>query len=619
VTSAIAAAPDPPASPARPEPGDVLRALFRYVRSAAIANRRPDLATTIEIALKRLDRPETVVLVAGEFKQGKSSLINALLGVAACPVDDDLATAAVTVVRHGPELEIAVRRRDGREVVVDAIRADELADYVTERGNPGNSRGVEVVEIRAPNRLLEQGWAFIDTPGIGGLSPAQAAAALAFLPLAHALLFVSDASAELTHVELDFLGRARETCPTVLLALTKIDLHPAWRRIEAANREHLASRGLDCRVIPVSSTLRVAALTRVDGELNEESGVPSLLTTLQRDVLAEARAGAQDRAVADGRRVLRQLRVPLEREAAALADPTRVAGMEEELASARERLAVLRGPAARWGQRLNDGFTELASSVDYRFRAVMRGTLRRAEEEIDEVDPAAGWDAMSDALQGDVARAVGEISADLVDGSRAIRAELAALLRDDTRDSDHESDAGLEVGDLWSGKPVTRAGVQARVGMGFGALRGAQSGVLMLGMLGNLFNLALIGPVLIGGAAIFAGKSLLDERKRLLGQRRQEARVAVRQYVDDVQFEVGTRMRDMLRELQRDIRDDTTARLEELQRTYGEISTRLEGALRQDTATRSQRNADIDEELRALHDLDGRLARLPAGTAQPPA
>ena len=90
---------------------DAVRTLLGHVGRAARANKRPDLDGTITLALQRLDRPETVVLVAGEFKQGKSSLINALLGVAACPVDDDLATAAVTVVRDGPKVEITVRRR----------------------------------------------------------------------------------------------------------------------------------------------------------------------------------------------------------------------------------------------------------------------------------------------------------------------------------------------------------------------------------------------------------------------------------------------------------------------------------------------------------------------------
>ena len=596
---------------------DVVRTLLGHTRSAAKANARPDLEAAIRLSLQRLDRPETVVLVAGEFKQGKSSLINALLGVAACPVDDDLATAVVTVVRHGPALQISVRRRVDRELVTEAIGPDQLKDFVTERGNPGNSRGVEVIEIQVPNRLLERGWAFIDTPGIGGLNPAQAAAALAFLPLANAMLFVTDASAELTAVELDFLARARDTCPIILVAHSKTDLYPAWRQIEAADREHLAARGLDVRGFPVSSVLRVAALARTDAGLDAESGIPALLAALQQDVLEDARAGALERAVNDGRRVIGQLRLPMEREAAALRDPQRAAALEQELAGARERLALLRGPAARWGQRLGDGFSELAASVDYRFRGVMRATLRQAEEEIDTVDPADGWDAMSAELQAGVATAVGEISADLVAGSRAIRDELAELIHDDAVRAGEDAAAGLEVGELWSGKPITKAGMKARVGMGFGALRGAQSGVFLLGMLGNLFSLALIGPVLLGGAAVFAGKSVLDERRRLLAQRRQEARAAVRQYLDDVQFEVGTRMRDMLRELQRDIRDDTTARLDELQRTYADATARLEGTLRQDAAARTQRTAELDQEIKALVDLDAHLDRAARSAASP--
>ena len=40
------------------------------------------------------------VLVVGEFKQGKSQLVNALVNAPVCPVDDDIATAVPTVVRH---------------------------------------------------------------------------------------------------------------------------------------------------------------------------------------------------------------------------------------------------------------------------------------------------------------------------------------------------------------------------------------------------------------------------------------------------------------------------------------------------------------------------------------
>ena len=79
---------------------------------------RKDLVDRATAAAARLDRPGTVVCVVGEFKQGKSSLVNALLGQAVCPVDDDLATSAITLVRFADEPGAVVRMRgdDGQPV-----------------------------------------------------------------------------------------------------------------------------------------------------------------------------------------------------------------------------------------------------------------------------------------------------------------------------------------------------------------------------------------------------------------------------------------------------------------------------------------------------------------------
>src|SRR5438128_2252346 len=70
---------------------------------AANAYQRPDLAERLAHARARLVDPLFHVLVVGEFKQGKSSLINALLGVDVCPVDDDVATAVPTILRYAVE------------------------------------------------------------------------------------------------------------------------------------------------------------------------------------------------------------------------------------------------------------------------------------------------------------------------------------------------------------------------------------------------------------------------------------------------------------------------------------------------------------------------------------
>ena len=209
---------------------------------------RNDFAQRLAAASARVRRPATIVCVVGEFKQGKSSLVNALLGRAICPVDDDIATSAITLIRYGPEPRVEVRRRVDEGVVVETVQPSELTQWVSERGNPDNVRNVERVDISVPHPLLANGLAIVDTPGMGGLGAGHAAATLAFLPFADGLIFVTDASSELSAPEAEFLDRADELCPQVLFVLTKTDLYPAWRRIsaidDALRSEHAGHQGV---------------------------------------------------------------------------------------------------------------------------------------------------------------------------------------------------------------------------------------------------------------------------------------------------------------------------------------------------------------------------------------
>ena len=118
------------------------------------------------VVRSRIGRSETVVCVVGEFKQGKSALINALLGADVCPVDDDLATMAVTVVRHGDptERDRPPARRRRRRSSRRSSRTT-LAAWVTERGQPGQPARGRAVEVGLPHPFLERGITLVDTPG----------------------------------------------------------------------------------------------------------------------------------------------------------------------------------------------------------------------------------------------------------------------------------------------------------------------------------------------------------------------------------------------------------------------------------------------------------------------
>ncbi|HET9757174.1 MAG TPA: dynamin family protein, partial [Candidatus Limnocylindrales bacterium] len=181
-----------------------LDAVVGDVRSIARNLDRDDLADRLDDIRRRAARTDTVVCVVGEFKKGKSALINALLGAPVCPVDDDLATAAVTVVRYGETPSATVHRREGGEAIVEAIEPTAVPDWAQEPVGRDHRPQVDLVEVRIPNPLLEGGLTLVDTPGVGGLNAGHAAATLAFLPSADALVFVTDASAELSGPELEF-------------------------------------------------------------------------------------------------------------------------------------------------------------------------------------------------------------------------------------------------------------------------------------------------------------------------------------------------------------------------------------------------------------------------------
>lgn len=590
---------------------EATQGLLQLAREACIAYERRDLLRRIDTAEERLGRPDTVVCVVGEFKQGKSALVNGMLGSEVCPVDDDIATSAVTVLRHAHAPTVKVRRRDTREVIEEVIDPPDLPYYTTEQGNPDNQKHVEIVEVGVPNSLLGRGLTLVDTPGVGGLNSGHVAATLAFLPTADALVFVSDASAELSEPEIAFLEQATKICPTFIFALTKIDLYPEWRRIAEIDLQHLRNRGIEVSLNPVSSELRAAAFARQDAELNRDSGFPGLLDSLKTQVLDRAENNAARHALHDIRSVIGQMRGSFETELRALQAPAEAPQTIAELTALKERVTTLRGAGARWVTRMNDGFADLSSRVDYEFRSAMRNTLRDVEAELEDAEPAEAWPEISRRMQDDVAAAVAAVFEHLNDGTEGVRDGIVELLQEEELGF-ADGSVRAEVFDtrsLWTDRDVTTPTAGSRIGTGFNTLRGAQGGVLVLGMLGNLMGFAIMGPALIGIAVVFGGKQYLDERKRLLAQRRQQARTFVRQFIDDVQFEVGTRIRDMTRDLQRQLRDHFNDRINELLATLSETTRALETSMQQDTQSR---NARIDVLKRRMEKLDIVLERVTA-------
>lgn len=588
-------------------------AVLEETAETATGHRRQDLVERLRATRRRAMEPTVRVLVVGEYKQGKSSLVNALLNAPVCPVDDDVATCVPTLVRFSAEPQVLLYGEGDEEPVSESVPLTELAAHVTEAGNPGNGRGLRLVSVGLPRRLLADGLELVDTPGVGGLGSAHTALTIGALPTADAVLFVSDASQELSAPELAFLRRAREACPTVAFVLTKVDVYPEWRRIAELDREHLRRAGLTLEILPVASPLRSMATRTEDRELNEESGFPPLVARLH-GLLAGAEQLAVRSVANDLLWVCSRLGGALASERSALANPEGARDLVARLEHTREEVGALRSRSARWQLTLNDGVADLAADVDHDFRGRTREVLRTAEEAIESSDPAETWEEFEPWLTRRVAYEAAENYALLADRAR----ELAALVADHFGASERELTLALEVeppsemlGDLAVRNEMSpsKGGI---AGLGLVGLRGAYGGVLMFSMLGRMIGLAAIiaNPLTVGATILLSGKAIRDHRARELTARRQQARAAVRQYVDDVTFQVGKDSRDTLRRIQRELRDTFSARAEELQRSTAEALEGATRALESDRTEREGRLRTVEGELRRIAALRARVVAL---------
>src|SRR5690606_27448322 len=410
--------------------------VVQETRALAEAAGRADLAERLDRTYDRLRDPNVRVVVVGECKQGKSKLINALVNAPACPVDDDVATSVPTTVAYAEQPSAWVIERpdgDGTEPRRRQIPLDELADYVSERGNSGNERGILSAEVLLPREILRGGLKLVDSPGVGGLESSNSLATLAALSSAHAVLLVSDASQEYTEPEVQFLRHAMRISPNVAAVLAKTDLYPEWRRIETIDRAHLAGSD-DVPIFSVSSDLRLLAAELQDRSLNDESGFPALVAHLRREVLGRAEVIHERSAVHELLSVVDQLGMSLRAELNALLHPEDTPRMIAELEIAKAKADEFRGRSARWQVMLTDGIADLVADMEYDVRDRLRKVQREAERAIDEGDPGPIWDQITEWLDQRVTAAVSETFVWTDERSRWLSEEVAELFSQDEAD-----------------------------------------------------------------------------------------------------------------------------------------------------------------------------------------
>jgi len=174
-------------------------------------------------ACKRLLSQDQIIDVAflGQFKAGKSSLINALIGKALLPVGVIPVTTAVTRVQYGPAERAFVRHFDGSQ---SEIEMSTIGDVTSEDRNPGNQKNVEFLDIDLPSLADYKGLRFVDTPGLGSVFKYHQEASENWLPEAGAALLVISTDRPLSERDLELIRELKRHTPRIIIILSKTDL-----------------------------------------------------------------------------------------------------------------------------------------------------------------------------------------------------------------------------------------------------------------------------------------------------------------------------------------------------------------------------------------------------------
>lgn len=275
---------------------NVLLDVGERLRQLAVEARDPTSAQVLEDFLSRFRRTRFLVLVVGDFKSGKSTLVNALIGRKLCPVKATPRTAKVTRVSStleqggGEEVEITYLKDRPPERV--PLRTAHLEDLVAVNGASTDAVELIDVHINPGDTLLRHPLRLVDTPGLGSIEKEHSAITRDYVQHADVILFVFSASKPITEAERAFLLLNRSLSDRVLYVVNQID------RVEGEEdevleyvrdglrREVLASGALAPVVLPVSG--RRALESEAD---RAKSGLPELVTAIETHLAEKPFAG----------------------------------------------------------------------------------------------------------------------------------------------------------------------------------------------------------------------------------------------------------------------------------------------------------------------------------------
>jgi len=334
----------------------------------AAALRESSTAEEIRRLVSRINEGRFFVACVGQFKRGKSTLLDALVGEDILPTGVVPVTTVPTVLRYGAQ-RVARVLIDGNW---RTIRPEELGQYVSEELNPQNKKRVEGVEVFLTTPLLASGMCLVDTPGIGSVFSNNTAATNDFIPQIDAAILVVGADPPISGEELALIEAVSANVDHIVVVLNKMDRVSPLERQQAGE---FAARMLATRLKQrIPQIYEVSAL----GEL-QHAGNEGDWEKLKEDLQRIANTSGRDMTRSAAERGTRRFSAFLGRSV-----DERVRALQEPIENSEQRIAGLRQTVGQAEQSLRDLGT-LFSAEQMRLSNVL---LARRKTFLREVSPS---------------------------------------------------------------------------------------------------------------------------------------------------------------------------------------------------------------------------------------
>jgi GTP-binding protein EngB required for normal cell division len=334
------------------------------------------IATDARSVAERVSEGRFYVACIGQFKRGKSSVLNALVGDNVLPTGVVPVTAVPTIVRFGSRAAARVRFEAGGWTDIPVKTVDE---YVSEEKNPENAKHVAALEIFVPSPLLATGMCFVDTPGLGSVFTGNTAATQAFVPHIDAALVVIGADPPLAGEELTLVEAVARHVQDLIITVNKADRTTDAERVAAVA---FARRQLEKRLHLNSAgpLFEVSAAEQLEHRGTGRDW-DKLVASLNQLVEGSGRRLIQAACERGRERVREQLLVIIGEEREALQRPieeseSRIALMRQTIAEAERSMRELGYLFMAEQQRLSDMFVD-------RHKAFLARVMPQAAREFD--------------------------------------------------------------------------------------------------------------------------------------------------------------------------------------------------------------------------------------------